>query len=291
MTSRRAFLSGLGAAAVAARPFALVGAASSPRRPRLALQVYAVRDLCARDFPGTLKAARALGFEGIETGRFYGRDGAGLRTVCAEAGLELVALQLYPSALVEPELARTIRFCRAAGTNRINVAWFKGSAENPNDWQLLVDVVNHAAEVCAAEGIAIGYHNHDQEFRIRFDGRTVCDWLFERFAPGVQQEFDPGWCVLAGADPLAWLSAHPHRNPTMHLMPAIEGVGAGAPAGFPSGPGACGLGAAGDRADWRHLVPAIVVDGTEWLVVKPTAYPGSLADAAASRRYLNDILG
>ena len=76
------------------------------------------------------------------------------------AGLELVALQLYPTALVEPELARTIRLCREAGTNRINVAWFKGSAENPNDWQLLADVVNHAAEVCAAEGIAVGYHNH-----------------------------------------------------------------------------------------------------------------------------------
>ena len=290
MTSRRAFLAGLGAAAFAARPAALSGAAVAPRRARLAFQVYAVRDLCARDFLGTLKAARALGFEGVETGRFYGLDGHGLKAACAEAGLELVALQLYPTALVEPELTRTIRLCREAGTNRINVAWFKGSAENLNDWQLLVDVVNHAAAVCAAEGITVGYHNHDQEFRIRFDGRTVCDWLFERFAPRVQQEFDPGWCVLAGEDPLAWLSAHPRRNPTMHLMPAIEGVGAGAPKGFPFGPGACGLGAVCDRADWRRLVPAIVADGTEWLVVKPTAHPGALADVAASRMYLKGLL-
>ena len=129
MTSRRAFLAGLGAAAVAARPSARVVAAAVPRRARFAFQVYAVRDLCAHDFLGTLKAARALGFEGVETGRFYGRDGAGLRAVCAEAGLELVALQLYPTALVEPELTRTIRLCREAGTNRINVAWFKGSAD------------------------------------------------------------------------------------------------------------------------------------------------------------------
>ena len=40
--------------------------------PRLAFQTYAVRDLCEKDFAGTLKAAKAMGFEGVETGRFYG---------------------------------------------------------------------------------------------------------------------------------------------------------------------------------------------------------------------------
>ncbi len=288
MTTRRAFVTGLGAAGLAASAPPLVAAPG--RRARLAFQVYGVRDLCARDYRGTLKAARALGYEGVETGRFYGLDGKGLRALCAEAGLTLVALQLYPSALVEPELAKTIRLCHEAGTDRINVAWFKGSAENLNDWHLLVNVVNHAAEVCAADGIEVGYHNHDQEFRIRFSGRTVCEELFARFSPRVRQEFDPGWCVLAGEDPLAWLAAHPHRNPTMHVMPAIPGVTAGAPKGFPLGPGACGVGSARDLADWRRILPAAVADGTDWLVVKPTAYPDSLADLAASARAVTGLL-
>ena len=286
MTTRRAFVARLGAAGLAASSPTLFAAPN--RRARLAFQVYGVRDLCARDYLGTLKAARALGYEGVETGRFYGLDGKGLRTLCAEAGLTLVALQLYPSTLVEPELAKTIRLCHDAGTDRINVAWFMGSAENPNDWQLLVNVVNRAADVCAAEGIVVGYHNHDQEFRIRLGGRPVCDWLFERFSPRVMQEFDPGWCVLAGADPLAWLAAHPHRNPTMHVMPAIPGVTEGAPKDFPLGPGSCGVGSARDLADWRRILPAAAADGTEWLVVKPTAYPGSLADLAASARRLSN---
>jgi predicted ATP-grasp superfamily ATP-dependent carboligase len=64
--------------------------------PRLAFQVYAVRDLCEKDFAGTLKAAKSLGYEGVETGRFYGLDAKGLKAACEEAGLELVALQLYP---------------------------------------------------------------------------------------------------------------------------------------------------------------------------------------------------
>ena len=109
---------------------------SSLSAPRLAFQVYAVRDICAKDFLGTLKAAKAMGYEGVETGRFYGLDAKGLKRACDEAGLELVALQLYPHNLTEPQLAETIRFCKESGCNRINVAWYKGSSENVNDWQL-----------------------------------------------------------------------------------------------------------------------------------------------------------
>jgi len=253
------------------------------RSPRLAFQVYAVRDLCAKDFAGTLKAVRTLGYEGVETGRFYGRDAKGLKTVCDDAGLELVALQLYPHTLTEPQLADTIRFCHESGCRRINTAWFKGSAENSNDWQLVVNVINHAAEVCAKEGIDVAYHNHDQEFRVRFGGKTAMEWLYERFSPLVKQEFDPGWCVVAGGDPMAWLRAHPHRNPTVHVMPAIEN-------GRGLKPGEAGVGSAADKADWRTLVPSLAADGTQWLVAKPTVHPDSIEDLEASYIYLKGVL-
>lgn len=268
--------------------FAAVGAAgamaASPAaaNARLAFQVYGVRDLCAKDFAATLRAVREIGYEGVETGRFYGRDAKGLKAVCDDAGLELVALQLYPHTLTEPELAKTIKFCHDCGCHRINTAWFKGSAENDNDWQLVVNVLNHAAEVCAKEGIAVAYHNHDQEFRIRFGRKTAMEWLYERFSPRVLQEFDPGWCVLAGCDPLKWLAAHPRRNPTVHVMPAIADA---------SGlkPGEAGVGSARDKVDWRRLLPALRDDGVRWLVVKPTTHPDSLEDIKASYVYLNEL--
>ena len=239
-------------------PLSLFAASAAPR---LAFQVYAVRDLCEKDFVGTLKAAKAMGYEGVETGRFFGRDAKGLKAACDEARLELVALQLYPHNLTVPQLDETIRFCKECGCRRINVAWYKGSKENPNDWQLLVNVLNHAAEVCAREGITVAYHNHDQEFRQRIGGKSVWQWLWDdkadatalrqvtaapRFSPLVKQELDSGWCVLAGGDPLACLAAHPHRNPTVHVMPAIRKACASAQ------PGECGVGSANDLADWRR---------------------------------------
>ena len=86
---------------IAFTAFALAASAALAA-PRLAFQTYAVRDLCEKDFAGTLKAAKAMGFEGVETGRFYGLDAKGLKAACDEAGLELVALQLYPHCLTEP---------------------------------------------------------------------------------------------------------------------------------------------------------------------------------------------
>ena len=271
---------------------------SSAAAPRLAFQVYAVRDLCFRDFAGTLKAAKALGYEGVETGRFFGLDAKGLKAACRNAGLELIALQLYPHNLTEPQLAETIRFCKACGAKRINVAWYRGSAENLNDWQLLVNVLNHAAEVCAKEGLFIAYHNHDHEFSMKIGGRSVWEWLWAkdggdalrqvtptpRFSDKVQQELDCGNCILGGGDPVAQLAAHPHRNPIVHIMPAIRVRGASAR------PGECGVGSTCDKADWSRIIPALVADGVEWLVVKPTMHPGSLADLEASIKYLKGLL-
>lgn len=274
---------------------ASVAGASRPGL-RLGFQVFAVRDLCEKDFPGTLRAAKAMGYEGVETGRFFGRSAKALKAICDDAGLELFALQLYPHNIAEPQLAETIRFCKACGCRRINVAWFKGSEENPNDWQLLINVINHAAEVCAREGIAVAYHNHDHEFRMKFDDTCVWEWLWEpspkneslrqvtavpRFSPLVMQELDCGNCVLGGGDPVYWLDRYPRRNPTVHIMPAIEETG--------TRPGECGVGSKSDRADWPRILDALKRNGTEWLVVKPVSFPDSLADLQASAEYLRGL--
>ena len=279
-------------------PEAAFGQAVGARQDgmRLAFQAFAVRDLCTKDFAGTLKAAKALGYEGLETGRFFGLDAKGLKAACDDAGIELIALQLYPHNLTEPQLGETIGFCRDCGCRRINVAWYRGSAANPNDWQLLVNVINHAAEVCAKEGIAVAYHNHDHEFSLKIGGKTVWEWLWEddgkdslrqvtatpRFSERVLQELDCGNCVLGGGDPVKWLERYPGRNPTIHIMPAISDAKG-------LRPGEAGVGSPRDAADWRAIFAAAGRSGVKWLVVKPTTFPGSIDDLAASARHIAAI--
>ena len=292
--NRRDFLKRSGMAlAASAAPSVF---AETPRRFRLGFQVYAVRDLCEKDLVATLKAAKAIGYEGVETGRFYGRSAAEWKAICTDVGLELFALQLYPHNLTEPQLAETIRFCRAAGCGRINAAWYYGHPANPNDWQLVVNVLNHAAEICAKEGIRVAYHNHDHEFRLKIGRRSVWEWLWTpsdgddlrqvcatpRFSPLVLQELDCGNCVLGGGDPVAWIGRFPGRIPCVHLTPAIAD-----PGGLK--PGEAALGSARDIADWPKILAALRLGGTEWLTVKPTCFVASLADLKASYAYLKAV--
>ena len=237
------------------------------------MQLHGVRGACAKDLARTLAAIRAMGFEGVEAGNFFGLEPKAFGAAVREAGLELVALQLYPYFLTEPQIADAIRLCRETGAKRLNAAWFKGSAENKADWQLAVNVLNHAAEAFAREGLSLGYHNHDQEFRIRLEGVTAMEWMMARLSPKVAIEFDPGWAVLAGADPLAFIAAHPNLGPDAHLTPTGRGA----------------LAAPDDRAEWRKIIPALAASGVEWAFVKPLAHPDSLDDLEASRRALSDL--
>lgn len=272
---RREFICAAGAWAVSP------ALAATRARPRLAVHVYGVRDLCEQDLVGTLKAARRIGFEGVETGRFYGRSAADWRSICADIGLELVACQIYPFCLTEPELAKTIDFCKTAGCRRLSTAWFKGSADNLGDWQLAINVINHAAEVCAREGIAVAYHNHDQEFRTRFGGKTVWEWMWEgegknpelnqlfpvsRFSPLVQQEFDPNWCALAGEDAQHWLKRHARRNKTVHV--SLDSP----------------------KCDWPELVATAALSGVEWLAVKPVPHSAQLEELRKDYDYLKGLI-
>ena len=164
---------------------------------------------------------------------------------------------------------------------------------------MLVNVLNHAAEVCAKEGIYVAYHNHDHEFRIKFDGKSVWNWLYSneaddtlrqvtptpRFSKFVLQELDCGNCVLGDGDPVQCIKNHPHRNPTVHIMPAIAMENGEMPP-----LGQCGVGSVYDKADWQRIIPALTADGVQWLVVKPTVRPGSVEDLKASFIYLKGLL-
>ena len=234
--------------------------------PKMAFQIYGVRELAAKDFRGTLKAAAAIGYKGVETGRFYGFTAKELKNACGEAGLEIVALQLYPYNLTEPQLAETIRFCKECGCKRINTAWYKGSEENVNDWQLMVNVLNHAAEVCAKEGIKVAYHNHDHEFSMKRGEKTIWEWLWTKHPPKIDDkqvaqmvpfsekvgiEFDPANAAKGGADALHVVAkALPRKSECMHVT--LE-----------------------TPLDWKAVIAAA---SPEWLVVKPATGADSTAE-------------
>ena len=58
------------------------------RKLLIGLQLYSVRDDCAKDLPGTLKAVAKMGYSGVEFAGYYGRTAQELRRMLDENGLK-----------------------------------------------------------------------------------------------------------------------------------------------------------------------------------------------------------
>jgi len=78
----------------------------------VALQLYSVREECARDFPVTLAAVADMGYEGVEFAGYYGRSADELRKMLDKVGLRAAGTHISVDALLRDELQRTIKFNR-----------------------------------------------------------------------------------------------------------------------------------------------------------------------------------
>lgn len=266
---RRRFLGGvLGAAAGA-----VVGAAAGgpiPRadaRPRDAtrtatrtpipdawgIQLYTLRSLMQDDVEGTLRAVAGLGYGEVEFAGLFDREPAALRRTLDDLGLAAVSSHVSLAA-VESDLDALLEDARTLGQSMLVVPSLPRSVRTPDGYRGVAETLNRAGETAAARGIAIGFHNHDQELAPLSpdDSTTGLGLLLERTDPRlVTFQLDLFWVVHAGADPLDWFTRHPGRFSSVHAKDrsadgAMVAVGDGA-MDFAA------LLAAGDAAGVRHV--------------------------------------
>jgi len=78
----------------------------------IALQLYSVREDCAKDFEGTLKAVAEMGYEGVEFAGYYERSAENLRAILDNFGLKVAGTHIRIDALLGEELGKTVEFNR-----------------------------------------------------------------------------------------------------------------------------------------------------------------------------------
>jgi len=235
--------------------------AAARRNIRIGVQLWSVRKLCDKDFPGTLRALKDMGYAGVQCGGFFGHTAKELSTLFKDHGLAAAGLQMQADKIVKPEaLATSVAFAHELGAPYLFVPSF--DAKTPDEWKRFGEQMATAATAFKASDIRLGYHNHQHEFRDKFDG--TCKWqiLFDNASPDVCQQLDLGHCMLAGEDPAYWLKKYPRRNPAVHVKAASKTTGV--------------VGA--DGADWEKAFTACEADVTEWYVVEAEIHPDTLDD-------------
>ncbi len=180
---------------------------------KFALQLYSLRNRMEEGFEAQLKKVAAMGYQGVEL--------AGLHNLPAERMKALLKeLQLCPVGAhtpleeLENDLDAVIAYHKTVGTKAIVIPY--ATYETRSDVERVVSLARRAAPAVNAAGMALLYHNHQQEFTTRFGGKTVLE-LLEEQVDALGFELDVFWAAYAGLDPVAVMKSLGGRCALVHL--------------------------------------------------------------------------
>ncbi|MCS7224954.1 MAG: sugar phosphate isomerase/epimerase [Armatimonadetes bacterium] len=229
----------------------------------IAVQLYSVRNDCAKDLPGTLKEIAQMGYEGVEFAGYYGYQAHELRRLLDDLGLKVAGTHTGVDTLSPSRLAETLEFNQTLGNRYLIVPWVGEEwRKTRDDWLRLAEFLTEVSEKVRGGDFTVGYHNHHFEFQQTFDGENLWDLLL-RHTPGeVAMQLDTGNAMHGGAtgqDLLAIIQRYPGRAKTVHLK---EYSSANPTALIGEG-----------EVPWKEfLSQCIKTGGTEWFIIEQESY-------------------
>lgn len=274
MFSRRNFIKATAAgAALTTIPSFAMASKCCKALPRVGLQLYSVRELCKADFLGTLKAVKEIGFAGVEFAGYYGKSASELKKMLDDNGLVACGTHTGIGSIKPEAIDATIAFAKEVGNKYLMVPGMNGKTKE--EWLEFAKVFTAAAEKAKAAGMYVGYHNHQHEFKDKFDGKCKWEIFFDNCSPDVCMQLDVGHVVAAGEDPLFWLKKYPNRTVTLHAKEVYPG------------PGILGQVAEGKTGvNWDQVFKATDADVTQWYIVESEADPKTLKNVQGCFEFL-----
>jgi len=222
-TSRRDFLRNVAAGAGAA---GLLRA--NPLGMPIGCQTYPVRNMIAKDFPGTIKLLAQAGFQTIELcspvgyadsgfGGLAKYKGSDLRKIITDQGVKCESSHFDIKELREKQPER-IAWAKETGLTQMLVPSLDGP-KNPtmDDVKRAADEYNKMGDPVERSGIRQGLHNEEFELST-VNGKRVYDILLELLDPKlVTFQFQVS-TISKGYDAAEYFTKYPGRFGTMHVQ-------------------------------------------------------------------------
>jgi len=201
---------------------------ANPLGMPIGCQTWPVREMIAKDFPGTIKQLADAGFRAIELcspvgyadSGFAGLakySGTDLRRILSDAGVTCVSSHFGIDELRENQPGR-IAWAKDIGLTQMLVASLDGP-KNPtmDDVKRAADEYNKMGEQAAKAGIQQGLHNEDFELST-VDGKRTYDLLFGLLDPKlVKFQFQVS-TIGRGYDAAEYFTKYPGRFISMHVQ-------------------------------------------------------------------------
>ena len=246
-TTRREFVRTTAVAAASGLAGSLLKVSSinaNPLNLPIGLQLYTVGKEMDADPSGTLKKVAAIGYKQVELSPIGKTPAKDLKKILDDNGLANPSGHYLLSDLMSKlpemiELAHLLEqeFMVVTIPWVADVSRFKPDPQGGefalflavirgltlDDWKWNAEQFSKVGEQVKKAGLQLAYHNHNFEWRV-YDGVVAYDEFLRLTDPGlVKLELDCGWAVVAGKDPVEYLSKYPDRYNLLHIKDFHKG--------------------------------------------------------------------
>lgn len=238
----------------------------------LSVQLYSLREECAKDFPGVLKRLADIGYAGVEPAGFYDMTPKALRAMLDDLGLK-VSSSHSPWASLDT-INEVIDTASILGTTHMVCGYGPADFATREAIEKTAETVNAMLAKLKGTGLTLIQHNHSWEFEM-LDGELKYD-IYAKLCPDVKFELDMYWVSNFGeVDAPAQIRKFAKRTPFLHVKdgPLVRDT-----AMLPAGKG---------KMDIPACIAAADPDVLKWLVVELDSFDGDMFTAVEqSHAYL-----
>ena len=193
----------------------------------IGFQTFPIRDILAKDFPGTLKMMAGNGYQLVEMCSPQGYETSGfgplmnikpsdMKSIISDAGLSCPSCHFTFPELTD-KLDDRIEFAQQLGLSQMICSTFQlPKTATLNDYYTDADKLNKSAEKIKKAGMQTGFHNHEFEFA-KLDNQLIYDALMSRFDPDlVKMQFQTE-VINLGYKASTYFNKYPGRFISSHL--------------------------------------------------------------------------
>lgn len=221
----------------------------------ISLQLYSVREDCAKDLLGTIAKVGKMGYDGVEFAGFHGHSATDIKQALDAAGLKATGSHTGIDSLSDENWEATSEFHAAIGCDNLIVPWLpEETRATPEACLATAERFKTITERLKTKGQRTGFHAHSGDMKPLEGGVSAWYLLAQNTPTEFLMQYDTANGMQGGADPVQPILDFPGRGQIVHLK---------------EWNGAHGALIGEGEIPWERVFDACEsVAGTEWYVVE-----------------------
>lgn len=185
----------------------------------LGVQLYSLRELAAKDFPGVLKKVAGIGYKYVEPAGFWNLRPSEFKKMLSDLGLGMVSSH-SPWARTPQTLGEVMEIASIIGLDTIVCGYGPDNFKDLDAIQKTAENTNGMMEILKRNGFTLYQHNHDFEFQ-RLDGRLKYE-IYRELTPGLKYQIDCFWSTNLGTEnPVEMLKIFAADTISIHMKDGV----------------------------------------------------------------------